>query len=158
VADLGCGPYGFLVFPIAQHLGRRGVVYAVDVVKSHLDKIEREAKHHNLLGVKTVWSDIESVGATKIDEASFDLVYIINTLYQAQKATDMLSEAARLLKVGGRLVIVDWSEEAGPLGPPLTQRIKKDKLKTALAQLGFSEEADFNPGPYHFGLVFSKNK
>jgi len=44
VAELGCGNFGFFVFPLARLVGRYGQVYAVDILKSTLEQITKEAK------------------------------------------------------------------------------------------------------------------
>jgi ubiquinone/menaquinone biosynthesis C-methylase UbiE len=157
VADLGCGNYGFFVFPLAQLVGKSGKVYAVDILKSSLEEIKRKARLENLNQVETVWSNLEKVGSTKISTDSVDVVFLINTLFQADKTIDMLKEATRLLKPSGELIIVDWSEEEASFGPPLTQRVKKDKLKNALVKLGLKLKIEFIPGAYHYGLIFKKS-
>ena len=70
VAELGCGNFGFFVFPIARLVGRYGRVYAVDVLKSTLEQIAREAKKENFTQIYPVWSNLEIFKATKIETNS----------------------------------------------------------------------------------------
>jgi ubiquinone/menaquinone biosynthesis C-methylase UbiE len=156
VADLGCGNFGYFVFPLAKLVGKHGRVYAVDIIKSALAEIKKKAHTNNLPQIETIWSNLEKSGGTKIIKNSLDAAFLINTLYQADKTLDMLKEAVRLLKPKGRLIIVDWNEEPSPLGPALTQRVKKDKLVSAILKLDLKLEKEFKPGAYHYGLVFKK--
>ncbi|MEI7452367.1 MAG: class I SAM-dependent methyltransferase [Candidatus Falkowbacteria bacterium] len=156
VADFGCGNFGFFVFPLARLIGENGKLYAVDIFKSALDEIKRKARLENLPQVETIWGNLEKVGGVKIPDNELDAALLVNTLYQAGKSMEMLKETARTLKKGGTFVIVDWTQEPAPFGPPIDSRIKKDKLKLALTKIGFDFKTEFNPGDYHYGLVFIK--
>ncbi len=155
VADLGCGNFGFFVFPLAHLVGKQGKVYAVDIIKSALDDISRRARLENLTQVETVWSNLEIYGATKIEAGQLDAALMINTLYQAKNSLDMLRESIRMIKPGGKLIVVEWDDEH-PFGPAKEQHIKEAKLKTTLGKLDLELESEFNPGKFHYGLVFKK--
>src|SRR5574344_909371 len=72
VAELGCGNFGFFVWPLAKLIGRRGQVYAVDVLKNTLEEVRLRALKDNLPQVKTVWSNLEIYKATAIETNSLD--------------------------------------------------------------------------------------
>ena len=151
-ADMGCGTQGHFVFPAARLVGPSGVVYGVDILKSALSGVESQAKLQNFQNVFTVWSDIEIYGATKIEAASLDLAMLVNNLPKEA----MLKEALRLVKPGGKLLIVDWKPAAAPLGPPSKDRIPPEAMKQAVASLGLKLADEFDAGQYHYGLVFDK--
>ncbi|MBI2098851.1 methyltransferase domain-containing protein [Candidatus Uhrbacteria bacterium] len=150
VADLGCGTQGHFVFPAAHLVGSKGKVYAVDILKSALSGVESRAKVEEVDNVETVWSDLEVYGGTKVPE--LDLAMLINNLPKEP----MLKEAARVVKKGGKLVVIDWKPSAAPLGPPSKDRVDKDRIKNLLISWRFRLTEDFEAGPYHFGLVFVK--
>ena len=156
VADLGCGA-GFNAMQAARMVGDQGQVYAVDVLKTSLPPIETKAKLEGLTNLKTVWSNLEIVGATKIPEGTLDLALIVNVLFQSKKHKEILQESSRLIKQGGKLVIVDWKKEGSPMGPPVNDRVNLEALKATVQQAGFSLEQEIEAGPYHFGLIFLKN-
>jgi len=156
VADLGCGASGHFVFPSARIVGKKGIVYAVDIMKTILQTIEKRAKLENMQNVRTVWSDLEIFGATKIEAGSLDTAYLINTLYQSKKRMEIIREAARLLKKSGKLIVVEWKSTASPFGPSVEDRVDKELLKTGSAKLGFSIEEEFEAGEYHYGVIFGK--
>lgn len=156
IGDLGCGRNGNFVFLSARQTGKLGAVYAVDVIKTNLDSIAREAKEHNLSQIKTVWSDIETYKATKIEENSLDLVFLINILHESKQPINILHEAVRLLKKGGRLLIIDWKKISSPIGPDINSRLNKDLLANVGNKNGLIKENEFEAGQYHFGLVFIK--
>jgi len=156
VADLGCGTSGHFVFPAARIVGKKGVVYAVDILKTTLQNIEKRAKLENLANVQAVWTDLEIFGATKIDSGKLDVAMLINTLYQSKKRVEIIREAIRLLKKKGKLVIVEWKSSALPFGPSIDARVNKDLLKQGAGKLGMVLEEEFEAGEYHYGMVFEK--
>lgn len=156
VADLGCGASGHFVFPSARLVGKKGVVYAVDIMKTILNTIEKRAKIDNLPNVLTVWSDLEIFGATKIEAGSLDAAYLINTLYQSKKRMEIVREAVRLIKKKGKLIVVEWKSSALPFGPSIEDRVDRDLLKTGAAGLELNILEEFEPGEYHYGIIFEK--
>ncbi len=156
VAELGCGNFGFFVWPLARLVGRRGQVYAIDILKSTLDEIRRQALKENFPQVKTVWSNLEIFKATAVETSSLDGALLVNVLYQSDKRIEILREAIRLLKRGGELLIVEWGGADSPLGPALDKRVKLDSLKMAAPKLGLDIKEEFSAGPYHYGLILTK--
>ncbi|MDD4901010.1 MAG: methyltransferase domain-containing protein [Patescibacteria group bacterium] len=156
VADLGCGSSGHFVFPAAKLVGKKGVVYAVDILRTALETINKRIRVENFTNIKTVWSNLEIFGATKIEAGSLDVAMLINTLYQSHKRAEILRESIRLLKKNGRLVVVEWKNVATPFGPPPEERVKKELVDAGVKKLGLSPEAEFEAGEYHYGLIYVK--
>jgi len=156
VGDLGCGNLGFFSVPAAKMVGKDGVVYAVDILKSVLEAVATRARQEGLANLQTVWSNLEIVGATKIPADSLDVAMLHNMLFQSVKDDQVIKEAARLLKVGGRLMIIDWLKVATPFGPPMTDRTDKEQIKSSGLSAGLRLVEEFEAGPYHYGLLFVK--
>lgn len=85
VAELGCGNFGFFVWPLAKLAGRRGQVYAVDILKPVIEEIKLQALKENLPQVKTIWSNLEIFKATSIETCSLDAALLVNVLHQSDK-------------------------------------------------------------------------
>lgn len=156
VADLGCGALGHFVFPVAKQVGDKGAVYAVDIRKLVLEGIKNRARVDQLKNIKTIWANLEIPKTTGLNNNSCDAVLLINTLFQTQKDDDVLTEAVRILKNGGRLLVVDWLQETGGLGPVAEQRVDQNQVTTWAQQAGLKKVDEFSAGQYHFGLVFTK--
>jgi ubiquinone/menaquinone biosynthesis C-methylase UbiE len=156
VADLGCGASGHFVFPAAKLVGKRGVVYAVDILKTVLEEIKRRARQENIDNIQAIWSNLEIFKATKIESGSLDVAFLINTLYQSPKRAEILREAVRMLKKGAKLLVVEWKNISSPFGPPPEERVKIDLLKTVAKKLGLGIEEEFEAGQYHYGILFIK--
>lgn len=156
VADLGCGRTGHFVFPAVKIVGDKGVVYAVDVVKNILDSIKSMARSEGYDNVQTVWSDIEMAGKTPIPDNSLDAAFCVNVLFQLKNKAGAIKEAARMLKKGGYLVVVDWAKKLGMLGPAEDRMLNQDELtKLSLAE-NLKLVDKILPGEYHFSYIFEK--
>lgn len=156
VANLGCGASGHFVFPIADLVGKRGKVFAVDILKTVLERVTRKAKQENYPNIETIWSNLEVFNATKIESGSLDSALLVNVLYQSQHRAEILREAIRMIKKDGTLLVVEWKSVSSPLGPPVEERVREDLLKTAASKLGLIIEEEFDAGQYHYGIVFNK--
>jgi len=156
VANLGCGASGYFVFPVADVVGKKGKVYAVDILKTVLERVARRAKQENYSNVATIWSNLEIFNATKIESGSLDAALLVNVLYQSQHRADIIREAIRMLKKDGKLLVVEWKSVNSPLGPPVEERVNEDLLHTAAKKLGLVVDEEFQAGEYHYGIVFNK--
>lgn len=158
VADLGCG-HGFFSLTAARLVGPKGQVYAVDILKPALEMLEAEARRQQILNITTVWSNVEMYGATKIPDESLDFALVIHTIYQIDDILSFLREADRLLKIGGELVVVDWEKSKSPVGPPIENRKSKQEIRDFCSQISDLKEIEqFNPGQYHYGLIYRKGE
>lgn len=156
VADLGCGNFGYFVFPMAKIVGKNGKVYAVDILKDVLKNIKTRATEENLLQIKAIWSDLEVYKATKIESESLDIATLVNVLSQSDKKNNIIKEAARVLKRGGKLAIIDWKKADTPLGPHVSKRLNKEELISFAHNNGLELHKEFIAGPYHYCLILLK--
>lgn len=155
VADLGAGG-GMFTLQAARLVGDKGEVYAVDVIKNSLMDIESKARMANLYNIKTVWSNIEIVGATKITDETIDIVMLVNVLFQANATDQMILEGTRLLKRGGKMLIIDWSNTKTGVGPHRDRQIDPQNILSQAQMAGLKLQQEFAAGQYHFGLIFIK--
>lgn len=156
LADLGCGGHGRFVIPAARLVGKKGVAYAVDILKSALEETAHKARLEGVGNLKTVWANLESVGATKIPAGSLDVAFLKNILFQSKEHGRIFQETLRLLKPGGQLLVADWKGIATPFGPPPIDRVAAKTAKAHAAAAGFQLTEEFEAGAYHYGLVFVK--
>lgn len=154
VADFGCGQFGYFTFPLAKLVGKNGCVYAIDLMQKNLEAINKEANRDNIQNIKTIWADLEVPGGAKINTESVDTVFMINTLHQAQKPLKMLTEAKRMLKKNGVLLIVDWQPSGSTMGPNDNKKIDADFIIKAGDEQGLFFKDKFTAGPDHYGLIF----
>jgi ubiquinone/menaquinone biosynthesis C-methylase UbiE len=147
VADLGSGS-GHYTLEIAKRIkaeGGKGIVYAVDVQRSLLEKIKSEADRAGLGCVHILWSDIETSGGVKLADNVCDAVIVSNVLFQAPDKKAFLAEASRIMRPGGTMMVIDWS-----------LHIKKEDVVPVAIAAGLVVKEEFNAGSHHFGLILHK--
>lgn len=154
-ADFGAGA-GFFTIPMARIVGAEGRVYAIDIQKENLDIIKAKARLEHLLNIEYVWGDLEILGGSKIKNESTDFVMISNILFQAEKRQEVLREALRVLKKGGRCALIEWDESKFSFGPPMALRVPKRTAQGSAQSVGFELEKEFEAGSHHYGLLFRK--
>ncbi len=152
VADFGCG-YGTFTIPAAQMIS--GKVYAFDIEAEMVKAVEQKAEELNLNNVKPILRDFISEGSG-LKDASVDFVMLFNILH-VEKPTDLLKEAYRILKPGGKVGIVHWNyDPTTPRGPTLNIRPKPEQSRQWAESVGFSFEQQLDLKPYHYGLLLRK--
>ena len=156
IADLGCGRRGSFSLPAAKMVGPKGLIYAVDILKSSLESLKSLARLFGINNIQTVWGDLEVEGGIKIPPGSVDLAFLNNVLFQTKKHNIIFSEAARILKKGGRLLVTEWKKTSIPFGPPPSERVDKEEVKKEAQRAGLSFEKELKAGPYHYSLIFKK--
>jgi len=150
VVDLGAGS-GFYTIASARMVGNSGRVYAVDVQKDLLDRIRTNGANEGLRNIEVVWGNAEKIGGTKLREAIADRVVASNILFQIEKPDDFALEIKRILKPGGKVMVIDWSE-VSPIGPKTV--FPSFKTQTLFEKSGFKLDQSFGAGDHHYGLVF----
>lgn len=156
IADLGCGGGGHFVAPTAALVGTSGLVYAVDIQKKVLNSLEASLKLQNIGNVRLVWSDLEKVGAAAVPSESCDMAILANVLFQNKDHAHIFEEAARMVKKGGVLVVIDWKMNPSPFGPPSELRVSLERVKALGLQQGLTHKEQFDIGPYHYAVLFTK--
>lgn len=155
IADIGAGS-GEYAFAMASLVGDTGRVYAMDVQKEMLTRIANEADKRELKILETIWGDIDRTGGSKLADSSMDLVLISNTLFQLESKETAFSEIYRILKPGGVLAIVEWSDSFNNMGPHSDEVVNKQQATSLANAAGFVLEREFTPGSHHYGLLLKR--
>ena len=152
-ADFGCGTGGWAI-PLAKRLGS-GRVYAIDVQEEVLSALKTKVEMEKINNIKVVKADLEQSLGSSIQNNLLDLILMTNLLFQVKDKKGILGEAKRILRSGGRLVLVDWKPDS-PFGPQ-DNRLSLSEAKEMAQALGLTAEKELNVGAYHWGLILAKN-
>lgn len=99
VVDYGCGP-GRYTLPVANLVGPKGKVFAVDIQPLAISTIKGKAAHESLTNIEAILVDSYNTG---IQSSSVDLVLFIDTLHLIRDCDALFQEIHRMLKQDGTL-------------------------------------------------------
>lgn len=153
VADFGAGT-GFYSKACSSRVGYTGKIYAVEVQKDLVKKLESDIKQWGLSNIECIWGDIERRGGTKIADHSMDAVIISNVLFQAEDKLGLIDEAKRILKKEGKILLIDWSGSFGGMGPTIEHLVTKDVAEELFKKRGFKIEENISTNDNHYGIIF----
>ncbi len=153
VADLGCG-LGSFSRVLSGIVGSRGRVFAVEVQRDVLSRMQRDFHAEGISNVEGIWGDIEKSGGTKIQNHMIDLVVVSNTLFLVEDKITFLKEVKRILKKGGHVLLVDWTDSFSGMGPKIDHVVTESKAKDLFVSSGFTPLKSFRAGAHHYGVIF----
>ena len=122
IADLGAGDGTFALL-LAQ---RARLVIAVDSSARMLEVGREQAARHGIENVEFRLGDMEEL---PVDDAAVDLVFFSQSLHHALHPERAVQQAARILRPGGRIAILDLAKH----------RFEEARELYADERLGFSE-------------------
>jgi ubiquinone/menaquinone biosynthesis C-methylase UbiE len=152
VADFGCGS-GYFSIAAAVKVGEGGEVFSLDVLPSALESVASRAKISGLTNIATSRVNLEKENGSKLGSASVDWVLIKDMLFQNDRKEIILNEAFRILRPGGKVLIVEWNDQDAGVGPDKKLRIGKKALNELAKQAKFSVEKEMSAGDFHYAIV-----
>jgi ubiquinone/menaquinone biosynthesis C-methylase UbiE len=155
VADLGVGAVGHFLFPASRMVGDSGTVFAVDILKTVLDANKSRLKISGGQNIVFIWGDLERNGGTRIPDAAIDLAIMASILFCVDKKA-ALAEVKRIMGTDGILLVIEWKPQGAPMGPSPEKRLSREQTITLGQEAGLVLKKEFDAGPYHYGVVFTK--
>lgn len=150
VADLGCGP-GVYTIALSQEVGEMGHVYAVDVHREALHTLASTLDIRKILNVDMLWANIEE--HIPIDAYSLDAVVLSNVLFQLGNINAVLEKISKILKPEGQLLVVEWSNSHGGLGPHKDHVIDEELAESLVRKHNFRILKRLPAGSYHYAFI-----
>jgi len=155
VADFGCGS-GAYVFAASKMVGDIGKVYAIDLHRDMLEKINREAEKMNIINIDTLLSNIEE--KVQIESLSCDVAILSNVLAEINNIDKVLEEVRRILKPDGYILVVDWKESDHVLSKKRGNILSEEKITAILAKNHFLIKKHFPAGNFHYAFIGEEYK
>ncbi|NQU64022.1 MAG: class I SAM-dependent methyltransferase [SAR324 cluster bacterium] len=151
LVDVGAGT-GFFALPFADKMPK-GIVYACDSSDTMMDWLKENLPREYDGRVIPLKTEENSIG---LDDQIADLVFMMMLHHELDSPLQMLQEVKRLLKPGGKVMIVDWAKKEIPFGPPMEIRVAAEIIQKQLLQTGFNNIVQHEVLPFNSFLVATK--
>jgi len=125
VADVGAGD-GYFTVRLSRHVGDSGWVYAVDVDRRVVERLQDRVDSEGLANVEVIRGDDDD---PRLPAGALDAVLVVNAYHEMDDYREMLAGMYRALEPGGRLVILDF----GPADSTRSRRSQTARHTIALA-------------------------
>jgi SAM-dependent methyltransferase len=151
VADLGSGT-GYFTWRLAEQVGPKGRVLAVDVQQKMLDLTKAAVAQHKL-------NNVEYVLATDTDprlpEKAVDLVFIAYAYHEFADPEAIMASVRRSLKPGGRVVVLEYAKESNIAPASPLHKMSFEEIRQEIEPMGFTIDRLLDFLPVQHGVVFT---
>ncbi len=155
--DLACG-FGRYSLALAEIVGPRGRIYAVDLWTEGLDQLREQAEKQGIGQIKTVHADISK--ELPIADGMVDNSLLATALHDVPAADRgaVFRQVHRVLKPGGLFNLIEFRKDLdGPPGPPAAVRLSAEELECLAVPAGFAKILAAEIGPCVYLVQFVKN-
>lgn len=154
VADFGAGTGAYSIVA-SKKVGHTGYIYAIEVQKGLIKRLEKEIKESGIKNIDCIWGDTEKLHGTKIADHSMDVVIIANVLFQTEDKLGLIDEAHRILKKGGKVLFIEWLASFSGMGPSVNHVVDPKVAIDLFIKRGFKFLEKINTSPHHYGIIFT---
>ena len=155
LADIGAGS-GYFSRRFARAVSPKGRVYAVDIDQKMLRYIQQDAR---ILGLPQIVTVLASQSDPMLAPRSVDVIFLCNTIRHIPSRADYYRRLVRALRLGGRLVIVEFVKRKLPVGPPPEMKIARQDMIEEVTAGGFRLSEDVTELlPYQYLLIFEVDR
>ena len=153
VIDVGSGG-GYFSLRFAKAVGSEGLVYAVDTNPTLLGYVGRRAAGSSLSNLHTVITD---GFPSSIPDSSASLAFIRNVYHHLDDPASYFTRMRRLLKPGGKVVIIDYRDNAGGFSfhSLFEHSVSAADVEKDMKAAGFKMERSFDYLPEQYFMVFT---
>lgn len=152
VADLGAGT-GYFTWRLAQRVGPRGKVIAIDIQQKMLDLVAKEVKQHDLHNVDLVLGGEHD---PHLPEKSLDLVLIAYAYHEFSQPEEIMGAVRRSLKPGGRVVLLEYALESAYTPVPGLHKMRLEDIRSEIEPMGFALERKLHLISNQHCVIFAK--
>ena len=145
VADIGAGT-GYFARRFAPHVNK---VYAVDIAEKLLG-IGRSKAPVNLQTILAAPDD------PRLPPRSVDIIFFCDVLHHIENRPAYYAKLAKILKPGGRVVLIDFFKKPLPVGPPVPMKLSRQEVITEFDAADFVLSKELNILPYQYFLFFKR--
>lgn len=149
-ADIGCGT-GFFTIPLAAKVQQ---VFALDIRPEMLDDLRKSLVQQQISNVTVLQSEESRfpLSAQLVDGILISLV-----LHEVDHPIEFFGELNRILKSGGRVVVIEWIKAVMEIGPPIDHRLSVEQLDDWVVSTGLKKTNLWQWSDKFVGIEYRKD-
>ncbi len=109
VGEAGAGD-GYFTLPMARRVGPSGAVYANDISRRALDRLQSEASRQRLENVHIVEGDVDD---PRFPRSDLEVIVIVHAFHDFSQPVEWLRNARKYLRPGATVAIIDRDPAQG---------------------------------------------
>ena len=152
VADIGAGS-GYYTFRLANAVGPKGKVYAVDIQKEMLALIRQRMRAGKVENVEPV---LGTISDPKLPEGRVDLILLVDVYHEFSHPFEMTRAMVKALKPGGRLVFVEFRLEDPKVPIKLVHKMTERQVLKEMAPHPLRHVKTVGTLPWQHVVIFEK--
>lgn len=140
--DIGCGAGDYSI-GAARRIGPGGMVIALDRRQDILDHVEERFASEGLVNISTIQADLTE--GLPIEDGCVDVCMISTVLHcidLVEHGKAVFKEVHRVLRTGGRVVIIECGKDDLSFGPPLEMRISPEDIDVHIGESGLERDGN----------------
>ncbi len=153
VCDLGCGN-GFYTFSLAEKVGPRGKVLAVDIQPEMLDLLRDRAEARNFPNIEPVLGEVDD---PHLPAGAVDLVLLVDVYHEFSHPEEMLAAMRTSLSPTGRVALVEFRAEDPAVPIKRLHKMSQRQCLKEYAANGFKLVGQFDELPWQHVLFFARD-
>lgn len=147
VMDIGSGT-GYFSFRMAKAGAN---VICADVDERFLDYITQKVNDSETWAKNKIETRKVPFDSPALKSGEVDMVLIVDTYHHIENRVDYFREVRQGLKPNGKLVVIDFFKEDGPVGPPVEMKMSEEQVTSELRKAGFEHVTiDVETLPYQY--------
>ncbi len=150
VADVGAGS-GYFTVRLARRVGPAGKVYASDIQREMLARLDRRIKADDIANVTLVLGEEDD---PKLPDAALDLILMVDVYHELAQPQVMLQKLRSALKPDGRLVLLEYPKEDPTVPIRFEHKMSRAEAQLELEAEGFALHKVLDILPRQHILIF----
>jgi protein-L-isoaspartate O-methyltransferase len=152
VADIGAGS-GYHSFRMAEKVGPKGKVLAVDIQKEMLDLIRRRMEKEKIANIEPV---LGSETNPKLPAGGVDLILLVDVYHEFAFPYEMTEAMVKALKPGGRLAFVEFRLEDPEVPIKLVHKMSQQQVLKEMKPHPLKHVKTITSLPWQHVILFEK--
>lgn len=152
VADIGAGS-GYHSFRLAEKVGAKGKVLAVDIQKEMLDIIRKRMKRGKIENVEPI---LGTEADPKLPAGEVDLILMVDVYHEFTFPYEMTQALIKSLKPSGRMVFVEFRREDEKVPILLAHKMTEKQVLAEMAEHRVKHVKTIDSLPWQHVIIFEK--